>query len=215
MASQRIIPVISTTTIGSGTTIAGSSGFAKTSVGASVAVGMRVVGAGFPFLSVVNVIAADAFTIMHEETKKVLYNTSGSLGSASVQVGVFASAAYAAGDALGFPFRFSMSLIRQLVLTDPTKAINGVSLGVFRAPFTEIADNAAWTPAAADLKNLLGVIPLSAKIVSTNANVFQRPEDSLPFDCGGLLQVYGQLVIDAGTPTFTSISDVVLEIQGE
>ena len=77
--------------------------------------------------------------------------------------GIGTGAAYAAGDAFGTAFVLKvpkMGTISNAVLLDFDDEGLRKDIALFRGPFTETADNAAFAPSDSDLESCIGVISI-------------------------------------------------------
>lgn len=208
----RVTPVISTTALTCATTV-GSNIIESSAQFGSVVAGMRIVGAGVPFNSIVEAVTDDStLTIINAETKSDALATA-TAASVSLRFGYFTSLAYASGDVLGFPFRVPMTIIRNAIIIDAVKQITKARLYFFSKPFTEIADNAAFAPSDADATNLCGYISLTTSIVLTSNQIVTQAVTALPVDVGG--DCWCQLVVDTDTPTFTAVNNLTVLLAGE
>ncbi|MCX6022507.1 MAG: hypothetical protein NTZ05_12400 [Chloroflexi bacterium] len=130
---------------------------------------------------------------------------------------VSASAIYAAGDAVGGLLTFTSiarasggsGVIMSVTIADFANQKAELELWLFDQSFTNASDNAAAAYSAADLANIVGVIPIYAsdyKSVGTRAIATVRAI-GLPFVASGSANLYGQLVT-RGTPTYGATSDI-------
>lgn len=203
-AYQRIVPAISTTGLTCGTT-AGSKTVTSSAAFASVEAGQRVVGAGIPFGTVV---------ASKETSSSITLSKPASATSASVtlQFGYFTSAAYAAGDALGFPFEVTMSRIDNVIVVDAAKQITAVKLLFFSDTFIETADNAAFGISDADAAKIIGYLSLATSEVFANNQIVTGSGTQLPITLGG--KTYCQLIV-VGSPTFLAVDGLTVNLMGE
>ena len=157
MGQLTIKPVISLTGLTCVTTI-GSPVVTSAALFGSVTVGMPVIGAGIPFNSVVDIVTStSSITLKDSQTGEQAVARATS-GGTTLQFGYFTAAAYADGDTLGIPMRVPFRILRNIVVVDSAKQIKKLRLYFFSKMFTQIADNAAWAPSAADMVNLIGQI---------------------------------------------------------
>lgn len=213
MGMHRIKPVISTTAVTCGTT-AGSSAITSSAGFGSVTVGMRIVGAGIPFNSVVGEVTDTSnISIINAETKLPAPATATS-ASVSLRFGYFTSAAYSSGDALGFPFRVDLNLVWNAIIIDAAKQITKAKLYFFTGPFVESADNAAFNPSDADASKLCGYIAIATSVVLTSNHIVTQGNTALPVHLG-TGPVWCQLVVDTDTPTFLAVDDLTVVLTGE
>lgn len=122
--------------------------------------------------------------------------------------------AYTAGDVVGGLLTFDLSgapegsLITRALLVDDDNEKAELTLYLFNAAPTTIADADAFAPAVADLKKLITKIVFAvADYVTVNSNAYALKEDLndlIPANTG---YVYGYLVCTA-TPTYTASSDL-------
>ena len=206
--SFSIKPVISTTVDSSNVTSGSDTVTAVTAGGlSSVTKGMRVVGPGIPFGTTVSSVIDTSTIILSAEA-------TATDDTALVRYGHFTSAAYTAGDAMGFPFAVpTMRNLKQVILIDDAKQITSADLVFFSSTFTETADNAAFAPSDADAENIIGYLTVGgsgfSKALSNNTTMV------LPFTTVGPSfstgsKMYCQLVV-VGTPTFTAVDNLTLK----
>ena len=122
--------------------------------------------------------------------------------------------AYSAGDVVGGLLTFDVSgapegsLLTRALLVDDDNEKPELTLYLFNAAPTTIADADAFAPAVADLKKLITKIVFAvADYVTVNSNAYALKEDLndlIPANTG---YVYGYLVCTA-TPTYTASSDL-------
>ncbi len=125
-----------------------------------------------------------------------------------------ATSAYTAGDVVGGLLTFDISgmpeggLITRALLVDDDNEKYELTLYLFNAAPTTIADADPFAPAIADLKKLVTKITFAvADYVTVNSNAYALKEDLndvVPVTTGRL---YGYLVCTS-TPTYTAASDL-------
>jgi hypothetical protein len=214
MACVQVKPVISTTALECRTT-AGSATVTSSAAFGSVAVGMRVVGPGIPFNSVVGAVAStSSVSIVNARSGDVAMATATSV-SVNLQFGYFSAAIYADGDALGFPFEVPLTEVHNVVLVDSSAQLTKAKLAIFSKAFTESADNAAWEASAADAANIIGYFAVATAVSTTNAKIVTQATTALPAILGANSPVWGQLIVDTNTPTFSAIDNITLILTGE
>ena len=136
---------------------------------------------------------------------------------------ITASSAYSAGMTLGavmtfagMAFRATASgLIVSCVVVDKVKQSSQMDLILFNALPSVLADRATYAPTAADILNIVGVIPIVTAnwLTSFSANSVAQLLTNVPYDLGGSnTDLYGQLVC-RGTPTYASVSDLQVSLQ--
>lgn len=209
MQLYTVKPIISVVAAGLAcVTEAGSTTVTSSALFGSVVAGQRVHGPGIQFGTKVASV---------ESTSSITLDKPAKLGgSVTLQFGYFASAAYVADDCLGFPFEIPLTEIKGITVIDKIKQITAVKMYVFSAEFsTPLLDNAAFAPVDADAANIIGYYSLTGNKVLTNNHVIHPAQAELPLPKYGSHQkMFGQLVV-VGTPTFTSISDLVVSLCGE
>lgn len=211
MAWEKITPTISTTALTCVTTI-GSPTVTSAAQFGSVVAGQRIVGAGIPFGSKVLARATtSSLTICNSAGQSV--NATATSASVSLQFGYFTSAIYSAGDALGFPFPIGTKKINNVIVVDDIKVIAAVKLLVFGKKFVECADNAAFAITDADATNIIGFLSLATSEVLSNNQLVAMAGTTLPIDVSAV-EKYGQLIC-VGTPTFTTVSNLTVNLLGE
>lgn len=132
--------------------------------------------------------------------------------------------AYGAGDVVGGlltlePLVNQMpgkagGVIRRIMIADDDNEKAAMKLYIFNgdAAPTSIADNAAFAPVIADLKNLLEIVSFSAGDYTTlNGNAWAKQQVTIDFYASsGKLYVY--VVCDA-TPTYTAATDLTFTFE--
>jgi len=102
-------------------------------------------------------------------------------------------------------------VIKNMMIIDDAGQDAEMELWLFSATFTAMADNAAWSPSEADLRNLLAIVTTSdgAWFAAGTPSV-ARVEVSQRYDPNDM-SIFGQLVT-RGTPTFVATDDVTVII---
>lgn len=127
--------------------------------------------------------------------------------------------AYSAGDAVGGLLTFANAapgtglggVIKDLVILDDAGQDAEMELWLFDQTFTAMADNAAWAPSEADLRNLVAIISTSSGAwFAAGTPSAARVECSQRYECAAT-SLFGQLVT-RGTPTFAATDDVTVKI---
>jgi hypothetical protein len=136
---------------------------------------------------------------------------------------VISTSAYTSGDALGGKFTLSgaanggKSTLKSIVLRDKSNQKIACDLLLFKADFTETADNAAIAVSAADLLNLVGHVSLVAgDFISVSGSaraVATKTAINLPVSSADN-NIYAQFVT-RGTPTYAAVSDLQAEMTFE
>jgi hypothetical protein len=207
----KVTPTISTTIKATDATTATDTLKAHTAGGFdSVKLGMRVVGTSIPFGSYVT-------QLIDTSTIRINAKVTGTISNASVQYGFFTSEAYAAGDAMGFPFTLQpFRQIKQIIVEDDDKQITSVDMVFFDTTFTETKDTAAFAPSDFDARRIVGYVTVGgsgyAKALSLN-EVMVLPFTSVPLQFS-VKKLYCQLIA-VGTPTFTTSSSLHITFIGE
>ena len=204
-STYTIKPVISTTGLSS-TTAVGNDTVTSSAAFGSVAVGQRVVGPGVPFGSTVTkVISTSAILISQAAT---------AAATVTLRFGYFTSIAYAAGDALGFPFAVpTMKNLKQVVVIDDAKQITSVDMVFFSSTFTETADTAAFAISDADAEGLVGYLTVGgtgANKALSNNTVMVLPFTTIGPSFSQSGKMYCQLIA-VDTPTFTAVDNLTVK----
>lgn len=127
--------------------------------------------------------------------------------------------AYSAGDVIGGLLEFDVSggaggggILQSLCIIDDANVKADVTLYLFDSEPTEIADNAAFAPALADLKKIIYALNVPSASQSTlNGNGFYfrgAIDQGFSAPTGKL---YGYLVATA-TPTYAAATDLTLRL---
>lgn len=208
MKTVSITPVIGT--VAAGIATAGSSGqkiLTSAALFGSVVAGQKVYGPGIEFgTKVASVETTSSLTLDKNITLT---------GAKTVQFSYFASTAYSAGDCLGWPFEIPLNKIGNIFIIDIIKQITAAKLYVFsKVPATATLDNAAFAPPDADARNLIGYYSLTGTVALSANQVIFPADTELPLAQVGDTAMYGQLVV-VGTPTFTAINEITVNISGE
>jgi len=210
MQSTSITPVIGTVAAGLAcVTTAGSATVTSSALFGSVVVGQRVYGAGIPYGATVTAKAS---------TSSITISANATLtGTPTLQFSYFASTAYTAGDCIGWPFKIPLSDVSGIMLVDKSDQMASVVLYVFNSNpnSTPILDNAAFTGISdADAAKIIARYSLTGTTDVGGAKIVYPADAELPLArCGGN-DLYGQLVA-VGTPTFTAVNEIVLNLTGE
>jgi hypothetical protein len=204
MGRWRVKPIISTTPLTCVTTV-GSKVITSAALFGSVTQGMRLVGAGIPFNSKV---------VTKTSTSSITIDNAATATSAAVTLrfGYFTSAAYATGNTLGFPFQVGLDKVNDIIVTDVAKQLTKLKLYFFDAPFTEVADHAAFAPLAADAAKVIGYVEITANQTLTNFNLMNYGTE---FNLGGIDLPWCQAVVDGDSPTFAHVNDVCINFIGD
>lgn len=200
-----IKPSISTTALTCGATI-GVDTLTSSAAFGSVAIGQRVVGDDIPFGTKVNKVISTSAIIISNPSDSTH-------ASVSLRFGYFTTAAYAVGDALGFPFALpTMRLLKQVVIVDDAKAMTVYDLVFFNATFVETADTTAFAISDADAEKLVGFVTVGGtggnKVFGDN-QVINFPPTTLGLHFSNSSKMYCQLVA-AATGTFTAVDNLTV-----
>lgn len=204
---QTTKPYISTTTLTCGTTINSKTVTSSAAFG-SVVVGQAVFGAGIPFGTTVSVVT-DTSTIT------ISQNATATAASASLQFSYFTSAAYTAGDVLGFPFRVDLKRINQIYVIDNAKQITAIKGYFFKDVFAPTLDNAAFAPADADADLIIGYFSYTNNNALTSNTVIYNGVTDQPIQLGVAKEPTWCQLVAVGTPTFTAVNDLTVNLMGE
>ena len=131
--------------------------------------------------------------------------------------------AYADGDAVGGKLEFEDARtpyensgdILSLTIKDNDSEKADFFLVLFDRDFTETADNAEFDPSDADLLNCIGVMELDDYIEFKNNSIgiYQEDHQHIHFVLQeGGTSLFGQLVADGSTPTYTAVNDIRVEL---
>jgi hypothetical protein len=204
---QSIKPTISTTTITCGTTIASTAVTSSAGFG-SVVAGQKVFGAGIPYgTTVVTVTDTSNIVISNKATATA--------ASASLQFSYYTSAAYTAGDCVGFPFEIGMQKINQIVVVDNDKVVaTNLKFYIFDGLPAVTLDNAAFAPSDADAAKLVGVVTVSTFTTLGNNIIGLSAATDQPVWVNTAKVKYCQIVC-GGTPTFSAVDSLTINIMGE
>lgn len=123
--------------------------------------------------------------------------------------------AYTANDVVGGLLTFALpsitvagGLINRVLLTDDDNEQAALTLYLFNAEPSAIADDAAFAPTISDLQKLVAVVDLST-YVAVNSNAYSLVEDINNSFQGNKNALYGYLVC-TGTPTYTAATDLTV-----
>lgn len=140
-------------------------------------------------------------------------------GKSISQTPVVTAGAYSANDVVGGLLTFEGAsrdhdeggVIKDVIILDDAGQDAALELWLFKETFTAIADNAAWAPSEADLRNLVAVISTSdGTWYAAGTPSVSRIEVSQRYDLTGT-SLFGQLVT-RGTPTYAATDDVTVII---
>lgn len=126
--------------------------------------------------------------------------------------------AYSLNDALGGRMTFALAghgagesgVVEALRLVDRAQQQVPLDLYLFDQPFTAVADNAVFDLNDPDVDNAIGVLHLLPEHYTnalTNSLALLTRID-LPYVVVGSDNLYGQLVIRGGPPTYVATSDI-------
>lgn len=204
-----VTPAISTTEIDSIIVAAGSTTVRSvTKPFSGITAGMKAAGLRFPLGTTVVSNTNDSILVLSQAATSTV-------ALDSMRFEKFTSLQYSAGDALGFAFEMpKLRKINNIIVVDDVKQITAIKLVFFKAKFTETEDNLPFAVSDADADNIIGFISLATSEVFTNNQIVTQAVTALPVDLGGYEHVYCQLV-DVGTPTFTAVKQIHLNIIGE
>lgn len=138
---------------------------------------------------------------------------------------VISTGIYAIGDSIGSLFAFDFTtvagyvaglwrgaVIRALRVFDDDNEKAGCTLYLFKSAPTTVADNAAWAPSYADLKKFSSRVAIATGDYTTvNSNAFVLQE-ALDIHLGVSSTVMYGILVATGTPTFSAVSDLTIEI---
>jgi hypothetical protein len=145
-------------------------------------------------------------------------NVIGLIGSVGTTISasiVVTAGAYSAGDAVGASLAFANAarvsgyggVIKDVLILDDAGQDAEMELWLFSASFTGMADNDAWDPSQADLRNLVAIVTTDdGAWFAAGTESVARIEVSQRYDLDGTT-MFGQLVT-RGTPTFAATDDV-------
>ena len=131
--------------------------------------------------------------------------------------------AYADGDAIGGKLEFedvrtpyeNSGNILSLMIKDNDSEKADMVLVLFSQDFTATADNAEFDPSDADLLNCIGVMEIDDYIEfkDNSVAIYQEDHPHIHFELvEGGTSLFGQLVADASTPTYTAVNDLRVEL---
>lgn len=128
--------------------------------------------------------------------------------------------AYSANDAVGGKMEFedictpysNDTKLKAVVITDKGAQAAKLYLVLFSEDFTATADNAEFDPSDSDLLNMVGVVTIATtdyadfKDNAVATHVLSQP---LPLELvEGGTSLFGQLMVETSTPTYTATSDL-------
>ena len=140
-------------------------------------------------------------------------------GTTISQTPTVTAGAYSAGDAVGGLLTFANAarvaggggVIKDAIFLDDAGQDAAMELWLFSVTFTAMADNAAWNPSSADLRNLVAIIPTSSGAwYDAGTESAAMVEIAQRYDLDGT-SMFGQLVT-RGTPTFAATDDISVMI---
>ena len=130
--------------------------------------------------------------------------------------------AYSLNDAVGGMLIFGSAskgagqsgVIEALRIVDRAQQMVALDLFLFDQAFTAVADNAAFAVSDADMENYIGLIPVSvAHYADLLTNSAASPYSFLlPYVTVGSPNLYGQLVVRSGPPTYVATSDLRIRL---
>lgn len=130
---------------------------------------------------------------------------------------------YTTGDLVGEKLSFAgaaipgaaaaKGVIKSVVITDDAAQAANMDVVFFDADpsATTFTDNAAFTPADADLAKIVGVAQLTTHVSFADNSVSLSGELYIPFDLGTATTLYAALVVRAG-PTYVATDDLQVRI---
>ena len=128
--------------------------------------------------------------------------------------------AYSANDAVGGKMEFedictpysNETKLKAVVITDKGAQAAKLYLVLFSEDFTATTDNAEFDPSDSDLLNMVGVVTIATtdyadfKDNAVATHVLSQP---LPLELvEGGTSLFGQLMVETSTPTYTATSDL-------
>ncbi len=140
-----------------------------------------------------------------------------SAGITISQTPTVTAGAYSAGDAVGGLLTFANAarssgdggVIKDVLILDDAGQDAELELWLFNAPFTPMADNAAWAPSEADLRKLVAIVSTAdGAWFAAGTPSAARVECSQRYDCA-TTSLFGQLVT-RGTPTYAATDDITV-----
>jgi len=131
---------------------------------------------------------------------------------------VITAGAYSVNDALGGRLFFPAAShgagqsgeVQALRIVDRAQQQVALDLFLFDQAFTAVADNAEFTVSDADMDKWVGTIPVTVANywnLSTNSGAVIYPV-ALPYVTVGGSDLYGQLVVRSGPPTYVATTDI-------
>jgi len=133
--------------------------------------------------------------------------------------------AYASLDAVGGKMEFedvctpysNSGLLRSVHIIDKGKQNAKLHLILFSEDFTATADNDPFDPLDADLTNIIDVILINNWLGFNDNSIgqvsFTQFEMNTPFELvEGGTSIFGQLMVETSTPTYTSTSDLTAHL---
>jgi len=168
-----------------------------------------------------NSITVDGAVVSTPAASELHIGQVGGEGITIQQTPTVTAGIYSANDAVGGLLTFANAarvatyggVIKNALLIDDNGQDAVMELWLFDVTFTAIADNDAWAPSEADLRNLVCVISTNDAANGWAAAGTPRAcaiECSYRYDAEGT-SLFGQLVT-RGTPTFAATDDVTVQI---
>jgi len=107
--------------------------------------------------------------------------------------------------------------VTRVTISDKGKQNAKLYLVLFDQTFTATADNAAFDPSDSDLGNIVDVVLVNSWVSFNDNSVGQPAFDQLDVDVPfelveGGTSLFGQLMVDTSTPTYTSTSDLIVTL---
>lgn len=138
---------------------------------------------------------------------------------------ISSGSAYESLDAVGGKMEFEdvcssysrTGRINRVTITDKGKQNAKLYLILFKEDFTATADNAAFDPSDSDLLNIVDIVLVNSWVSFNDNSVGQvnlsQVKMCIPFELSeGETSLYGQLMVETSTPTYTSTSDLQVTI---
>lgn len=133
--------------------------------------------------------------------------------------------AYTSLDAVGGKMEFTdvcspysnTCRINRVTIKDKGKQNAKLYLVLFKEDFTATADNSAFKPSDSDLLNIVDIVLINSWVSFNDNSVGQVAFDQLKMCIPVVLSegetsLYGQLMVETSTPTYTSTSDLQVTI---
>ena len=179
---------------------------------ASVVAGVQVYGNNIPFGTTVSSNSGDTLLVLSAKaTETVLLD--------SLRFGYFTSAAYADGDALGFPFQIgTVKEIKSVFVVDDADQMTSLELVFFTDAYRDTArptDNLPFNPTDNDGADIIGYRVLSVTQDWGSFKSVTMDDTELPIsiprtrDADGNSRLYVQMVA-TGAWTFVAVDDIII-----